>query len=97
MDNLIEKIPEKLQTRINETKKKKAEAVNTFYALSVQIVNLQNSQKDTLNKIKNSNESLKAQIENAFGKLRLKKKTGYNWQYNGSDSFIGVPKPEPKK
>ena len=89
---LIEKIPEKIVKGMDETKNKKNKALNTFLNLSIQVVSLQIKQKELLDKVKSLDESLNSQFQNAVNKLRLKKKTNYNWTFNGKDTFIGTLK-----
>ena len=94
---LIKEIPEKLLKSITESKDKKGQLLNQVLNISIQLVKLQNKQKTTVEKLDNVNESMGAKIQNAFNKLRLKKKTDYRWSYNVKGCFVGTLIPEPKK
>lgn len=94
---VIEKIPEGILKIIKELKAKKGQLINQFLNLSFQLSELQDKQKDTKDKVKNTDGQIGQKVKYAFDKLRLKKRKNYRWSYNGGDAFTGTLIPEPKK
>ena len=95
---VVEKIPEGILKIITDLKVKKGKLINQFLNISFQLAELQDKQKETKDKVKNTNEQIGQKVKYAFDKLRLKKRKNYRWSYNGGDSFIGNLVPEkPKK
>ena len=94
---ITEKIPDKYLKEMEEYKKKKGELMQKFFQLSVQIVNVQQQQKDILEKMKDTDKKIGKVVDYTFKKLKLHKRKGRRWQFRG-DSFVGVYNPpSPKK
>ncbi|KKL19760.1 hypothetical protein LCGC14_2462210, partial [marine sediment metagenome] len=36
-------------------------------------------------------------MQYAFDKMKLAKRKNVSWGFNGKDTFVGTPRPEPKK
>ena len=94
---VVEKIPEKIYKDIQEIIANRGNLLNQMLRISVQRVELETKQKETLDKIKSKDASLKSKIQIAAKKLRLQKRKNYRWQYNGNDAFIGNLIPEIKQ
>lgn len=98
---VVEKIPEDIMKHIRDLSAKKGNLLNQFLNVSAQTVELQTQQRTTMDKIKNTNESINAKMKYAYGKLKLNKRTDYRWSYDGQGNFIGTlmpkPKPQPPK
>ena len=95
---VVEKIPEKIYKVMKELSGKKGQLLQQMLNVSVQRVKLEITQKELVDKLESNAESYRAKLQDAFNKLRLKKRKNYRWGYNGKDAFIGTLIPEkPKK
>jgi predicted nucleic acid-binding Zn-ribbon protein len=95
-ETIVEHIPEKIQEKLNKVKGEIEIANNQFFQLSSNIVELQNELNKLHKQRKEKAQVIQQTLNFAAGKLKLAKRTGYNWRFNGQDSFVGVPVPEPK-
>ena len=92
------KLPEKILAVINKKQKEKGQYLQQMLSVSFQVVELQKEQVALTDKIKNNNQTTRERVEQAFKKLKLKKRKNYRWSYNGRDTFVGRLIPEqPKK
>jgi len=89
---IVEKIPEDYLKAINEVKGKKSQLMNGFFQASIQSEKLKKILQQLLEKMDNNKKNLGNKIEYAFQKMRLKKRKGYTFQYDGKDSFVGTEK-----
>jgi len=97
---ITEKIPEKLAKKITEKLQLKGKRIQQFLQLSVSIAKAQQKQQEFLGLFKSVEDSISDNLQRAFKKLGLKKKTDYQFRFDGRDSFIGVynpPKPKKKE
>jgi len=94
---VTEKIPDKFVEKIQGGIKKKQQLTNQFLQLSVNIVNAQKAQRELIDRLKSNDDSISDTLKRAGQKMKLAKRTEYNWRFDGRDSFIGVynpPKPK---
>ena len=95
---ITEKIPDNLIKDITEKIKKKSGLLHGFVQMALQIANSQEAQRDTLNKMKNQEQVINSAINYAYRKMKLGKKKGYQFRFDGRENFIGVYNPSnPKK
>jgi len=95
---ITEKIPENLVKDIKEKIGKKNNLLQAFLRISLQIAGANAQQGQILEKMKNSEEVISSAINNAFRKMKLKKKAEYRFRFDGRENFIGVYNPpKPKK
>ncbi len=97
VEQIVEKIPDKLLNPITEAQKVKGKLTQEFFQVSIQLASLQKKSQETLEKMQSNGESIGNKIKRAFDKLKLGKKKDMRWSYNGKDAFIGIPRPTPKK
>ena len=92
---IVEKIPEKLARKIEESLRKKQTLLNKFLKISINVLNAQESQREIVKSLNSLKDSISYNINNAFKKMKLAKRKNYNWQFK-RDSFVGIynpPKP----
>ena len=99
---ITEKIPDNLVKDIMEKIKKKSGLLQHFVQMALRIANAQVEQNKTLEKMKNQEQVIGSAINHAYRKMKLGKKKGYSFRFDGRENFIGVynppkPKPQPKK
>lgn len=92
---IVEKIPEDLAKDVDKVQDKKRQLLAEFMQVSISVTNYRNRQDELLVKMKNNGESLRAKIDNAFSKMKLKTRTDIDWQYDGKGNFLGFPKKKP--
>jgi len=96
VEQIVEKIPDKLLNPINDAQKVKGQLTQQFFQIALQRANIENKYQETFGKLASTGTSIGNKIKHAFDKMKLGKKKTYRWQYDGKGSFIGVPAPEPK-
>lgn len=94
---ITEKIPENLVKDIKEKVGKKNGLLQNFLRVSLQIAGANAQQVQLLEKMKNQEQVISSAINHAFSKMKLKKKTEYQFRFSGKDEFIGVFNPIKKK
>ncbi len=95
---ITEKIPDNLIKDIMEKVKKKSGLFQHFVQMALRIANAQVEQTKTLEKMKNQEQVIGSAINYAHRKMKLAKKKGYSWRFDGKENFIGVYNPpKPKK
>lgn len=99
---ITEKIPEKFAKKITEKLQLKGKRIQQFFQLSLTVAKAQQKQQETLQLFKSVEDSIADTLKRAFKKLGLtkKQKEGYNFRFDGKDSFIGVynpPRPKNKE
>jgi len=98
---ITEKIPEQYLKDMEDLKRKKQGLIQQFLQISVQLINVQQTQKDILDKVKDIDKKIGNIIDYAFKKMKLHKRKDRRWQLRGTD-FVGVynsskPKSRPKQ
>jgi len=94
---ITEKIPENLVKDIKEKVGKKNGLLQNFLRVSLQIAGANAQQVQLLEKMKNQEQVISSAINHAFSKMKLKKKTEYQFRFSGKDEFIGVYNPPKAK
>ena len=94
---ITEKIPDNLIKDITEKIKKKSGLFQRFFQIALQVANAQKAQQDTLAKMGNQEQVISSAINHAYRKMKLGKKKGYQFRFDGKENFIGVMNPKPKK
>jgi hypothetical protein len=96
VEQIVEKIPDKLLSPISEAQKKKGHEAQQFFQIALQRANIENKYQEVFAKLNNTGTSIGNKIKHAFDKMKLGKKKNIRWSYDGKDSFIGIPRPESK-
>ena len=86
----VEKIPEKIVEKLGTIKKDIEEINSEFFNLANQLVGIQDRLQTLKRRREEKGENYSSTLNFAAGKLKLKKRTDYNWRFDGKDSFIGV-------
>ncbi len=95
---ITEKLPDKLLKKYQDGIKKKQKLSQDFFRFSVNIISAQKAQRELVERMKATDDSIKDTVDRASQKLRLQKRTDYKWSFDQRDSFIGVYNPpKPKK
>jgi len=94
---IIEPIPVKIQEKLDKVRTEIETANNQFFQLSNSMIGLQTELNKLYKQRKEKAEIIQQTLNFAAGKLNLAKRKGYNWSFDGNNSFVGVPIPEPTK
>ena len=86
----VEKIPEKQLEKIIHIQKELDLLGAEFYKISYQLTEVFEKQMLLKQKLSNKTVALHDWLTDVRRKMRLDKIAGYRWQWNGSDSFVGV-------
>ena len=92
---VVESLPEKVKEKLGTLKKEIDEINNQFFNLSNEAVGVQKELVVLFDRRKTKAEVVQQTLNFAAGKLKLVKRTGYRWKFDGRGAFIGTPVPVP--
>ena len=95
INHVVERIPDKIVEKLDKIKADIEETNNEFFQLATQLVGIQERLALLKKRREEKSQSYNSTLDFTAGKLRLKKRTEYNWRYNGRDAFIGIEVPKP--
>ncbi len=97
VEPVVKRLPEDTVKKLEEYGKKRQELTRQLLNLSIQEISVHKAKEQTLDTINNSEKGFQKTLQQAFKKLKLHKKPGYEWRFNGKDEFLGYPKPPKAK
>ena len=98
VEQIVEKIPDKLLNPIMDAEKVKRQLTQQFLQISFQLASIEKKKQDLFDKLQNNGTSIGNKIQRAFDKMKLNKRKEIRWQFNIKESaFTGVERPTPKK
>jgi hypothetical protein len=93
---ITEHLPEKSLNEYKDWTSKRQKQLQQMLEVGMQIAKLQKDQQEVYDKIQISNNGISRILQEASRKLRIEKRTEYQWQFKG-DSFLGILKEQPQK
>lgn len=86
---VLERIPDKILEKINKLRQDKQKYLQTMLNVSIQLTQLRDQQSIILKGMNSNMAAMQDILKDAHKKLRLAKKTDYQWRFDGKESFIG--------
>ena len=90
-ETVVEALPEKTAEKLNDTKRQIIEINSQFFGLSNELVGIQEELSRLYNERKAKANIVQQTLNYAAEKLKLAKRTGYNWKFDGVSNFVGTP------
>lgn len=98
VEQIVEKIPEKLLSPIVEAEKGKRQATQQFLQISFQLAGMEKKSQEIYGKLQTLGISIGNKIQRAFDKMKLNKRKDVRWTYDVTQgAFVGTVRPTPTK
>ena len=93
---VTENLPPKSKEDFAEWTAKRQKLLQELLNVTMEATKLQKTQQEIYDKIQTASAGIQKILQEASRKLRIDKRTDYNWQFKG-DSFVGILREQPKK
>lgn len=92
---ITEKLPDKTLNEYREWVNKRQKLFQQMLDAGMEIAKAQKTQQEVYDKIQIANNGIGKILQEASRKLRIDKRTDYQWQFKG-ESFFGILREQPK-